>query len=310
MKRTMILAVIGVVAFMLHPALGQADMGVTYSLTMASVALELDPVEVLTGAKHVANGIALRNEARGTISLRGIPLGSTVVKAYLYWNLSNGVTTGSNTDVAYINGNRVVGTKRSDSPDPCWGNAGNHTYRAVVTSFLPRTKPNGDYEVLVDSAVSTSGQNPWTPAEAQTTRLEGATLIVVYSNAQTAANSVFLYDTLSNSTFSGGNGTFVLNHPTLQVSGLFTMSGADGQRGVGNAYTNAASNETGTFNATQFSGPSVASSDWDGSAGWPVPQLWDVHTHQVTLSGTTSTVVYTAGVDCLTPVVFVLQAGL
>jgi hypothetical protein len=310
MKRVVILTVIGALALMLHPTLGQAaEMGVTDSRAINNASLTRDPAEVFNGCKHVANGIALRNEARGTISLRGIPLGSNVVKAYLYWNLSNGVATGSSSDVAWLNGNRLVGTKRSDAADPCWGMAGNHTYRAIATSFLPKTRPNCDYEVLVDSAVSTSGQNPSSPSESQTTRLEGATLIVIYSSANTSNNKVFLYDTWNASMFSG-TGTFVLNHSLLSGSGLFTMSGADGQRGVGNAYTNGASNETGKFNGAQFSGPPVASSDWDGSAGWPLPQLWDVHTHQVTLSGTSSTVVYAAGADCLVPVVFVLQAGL
>jgi hypothetical protein len=307
MKRVVILTVIGALALMLHPTLGQAaEMGVTDSRAMNNVSLTRDP-EVFNGCKHVANGIALRNEARGTISLRGIPLGSSVVKAYLYWNLSNGVATGSSSDVAWLNGNRLVGTKRSDTLDACWGMAGNHTYRAIATSFLPKTRPNCDYEVLVDSAVSTSGQNPWNPQESQTTRLEGATLIVIYSSANTSNNKVFLYDTWNASMFSG-TGTFVLNHTALSGSGLFTMSGADGQRGGG--YNNSSSNETGKFNNVQFSGPPVASSDWDGSAGWPLPQLWDVHTHQVTLSGTSSTVVYTASTDCLVPVVFALQAGL
>jgi hypothetical protein len=85
------------------------------------------------------------------------------------------------------------------------------------------------------------------------------------------------------------------------------MSGADGQRGTG-GYDNGASNETGFFNGAQISGPPVAASDWDGAAGLPLVQLWDVHTHIV--SYTSSTVEYTAATgDCLVPVVFVLQAA-
>ncbi|UJS21842.1 MAG: hypothetical protein L3J18_05905 [Candidatus Brocadia sp.] len=41
-------------------------------------------------------------------------------------------------------------------------------------------------------------------------------------------------------------------------------------------------------------------------AGLPLPQLRDVHTHVVTLSGGISTVVYNGVGDCLVPVVFVL----
>ena len=52
----------------------------------------------------------------------------------------------------------------------------------------------------------------------------------------------------------------------------------------------------------------VAASDWDGSAGWPTPQLWDVHTHNVGLgtSSLSSVIVYTAPTDCLVPVVFIV----
>jgi len=275
----------------------------------ASVGHTWNPSIIYQGAKHVANGAAMRNEARGTIALRGVPEGSSVAKAWLFWNYSDGEATGAATDVVLFNGDRYVGSKRADNADPCWSMAGNHTYRADVTRSVPSSRPNGDYEMVIEKAVSTTGQNPWTPNEAQTVRIEGASLLVIYKSANTVDNTVYLYDALSASTFSSGTGTFVLLHPDVSSSGLYTMCGADGQRGVGSAYTNGASNETGFFDGVQISGPSVAASDWDGSAGWPLVQLWDVHTHQVTLSGTASKVLYRVGSDCLTPVFFVLQSG-
>ena len=52
----------------------------------------------------------------------------------------------------------------------------------------------------------------------------------------------------------------------------------------------------------------VASSDWDGSGGWPMPQLWNTHTHNVKLNGSVSSVRYQASGDCLVPVAFVIDA--
>jgi hypothetical protein len=173
-----------------------------------------------------------------------------------------------------------------------------------VTRFIPNRRPNGIYEVVVefDSRTRTSGQNPWSPFESQDVRLNGATLFVVYQ----AAGTVLIYDSLSGSMFSGA-GTFTFDHPGLMgMRGLFTMTGADGQRGGG--HDNGASNETTFFAASgQIAGPPIAASDWDGSAGWPLVQLWDVHTHHVLLDASSSTVVYTAGVDCLVPVAFALE---
>ena len=83
------------------------------------------------------------------------------------------------------------------------------------------------------------------------------------------------------------------------------MVGADGQRGIG--HTNIG-NELTFFNGSQIAGPPVASSDWDGSDGWPLPQLWDTHTHNVTLNGSISSVRYQGSLDCLVPVAFVIDA--
>lgn len=273
--------------------------------SLEEIKLSISPSFTLKDADHVINGIALRNRTSGWIPLRGIPIGSTVQQAFLYYNFSDGSEIGNRRSSVLFDGNLVEGTKTADNTDPCWGMAGNHTYRADVTSLIPATNPNGDYEVVIDfnKRTSTTGQNPWSPIEPQTKRLEGATLVVVFSNESTIGKEVLIYDALTGSEFSG-SATFTLSHPALSGNGLFSMSGADGQRGGG--HDNAVSNETGTFNGTQFSGPPVAASDWDGSAGWPLPQLWDVHTHIVKLAGTCSIVKYTANGDCLVPVVFIL----
>ena len=102
-----------------------------------------------------------------------------------------------------------------------------------------------------------------------------------------------------------GTAQFDLLHPGLDGEGRFTMAGADGQRGSG--HDNVASNELTFFNGNQIAGPPVASSDWDGSDGWPLVQLWDTHTHEVRLNGAVSSVRYQASGDCLVPVAFVID---
>ena len=265
-----------------HSAAQEGVSGLSSSPAAASVTKTVPPAFRHTGAAHVANGVALRNRASGWIHLRGVPVGSTIVAAYLYWNFSDGSAIGAATASALFDGNRVSGTKVADSADPCWGMAGNHSYRALVTAFVPGTRPNEDYEVSLLGGFTTSGQNPWSPTEAQTIRAEGATLIVVYSGPTTVGRTVVIYNAFSGSMFFSGTGSFTLTGSPGSGSGLFTMTGADGQRGAG--HDNGASNETGTFNAAAMSGPPTAASDWDGSAGLPLVQLWDVHTLRNKLS--------------------------
>ena len=269
----------------------------------------INPRLTFSKAAHVANGVALMNRTSGWIHLRGVPKNSRVVRAILYWTFLDSVQTGPAFSPVLFNGNRVNGAKAADSNGGDWSDVTRaHTYRANVTGFIPNTNPNQDYEVIpvFNMATKTTGYN-----EAQLKRLEGATLVVIYTNASLGdSNNVFIYDTSNEMEFSTGGATFTLNHPTLSGLGLFTMCGADGQRGT-TGYDNALANETGTFDGTQISGPSVAPSDWDGSAGLPLPQCWDVHSHLVTLSGTSSVVTYTPAPtpDRLVPVIFVLQRG-
>ena len=273
----------------------------------AEKALKIEPGRSFEFADHVANGVAMRNRTSGTIALRGAPVPSRVLTALLYFNFSDGSREGTRTAPVLFDGNLIVANKTGDHDDPCWGMAGNHSYVADVTRFVPIVgNLNQDYEVVLpfDENTSTTGQNPWNPVEAQKVRVEGATLVAVY-RSQDTTGSVFVYDAINNAMFSG-TAQFDLLHPALDGAGRFTMAGADGQRGAG--HDNSASNELTFFDGNQIAGPPVASSDWDGSDGWPLVQLWDTHTHNVKLSGAVSSVRYQASGDCLVPVAFVIDA--
>ena len=304
----------GVTAQELTPR-DQVNVGVSESASPelrasaeAEKALRVEPTQRFEFADHVANGIAMRNRTAGTIHLRGAPVPSRVLAALLYFNFSDEMREGRPDVPVLFNNTRVVAAKTADHDDPCWGMAGNHSYVADVTRLVPiGGHLNQDYQVVVQfgAETSTTGQNPWSPPEPdQRVRVEGATLVVVY-RTQDTTGAVFVYDALSDSMFSGP-AQFDLLHPGLDGAGRFTMAGADGQRGSG--HDNGASNELTFFNGNQIAGPPVASSDWDGSDGWPLVQLWDTHTHNVTLNGAVSEVRYQAAGDCLVPVAFVIDA--
>ncbi len=260
-------------------------------------------------ADHVANGVAFRNKTSGTIHLRGVPVGSNVLQALLYWNFSDHKKEGLDTLPVLLNGNLLNGRKTADSADPCWGMVGSHSYVADATRYVNTGgHSNQDYEVtlLFDSSTSTTGQNPW-DYEFQKVRTQGATLIVIYENRDTMG-PLFVYDNLNDSMFYY-NAQFKLAHPYFDGRALFTMVGADGQ--LGHGHNTFVSNELTFFDGNQIAGPPVTNSDWDGSDGWPLPQLWDTHTHIVKLdsSGTSiSTVEYEACGDCLVPVAFVIDS--
>ena len=275
---------------------------------LGDVEIQADPSYEFDKADHVANGIAMRNRTSGTIHLRAVPKGSQVVLSLLYWNISDGNATGKDSMPILFNGNLIIGRKTADNPDPCWGLVGNHSYVGDVTQFTNQTgTPNQDYHVVMvfDETTVTSGENPWTTGSGPI-NAEGATLIVVYQGPNTSG-SLAIYDKLSGTTFTN---TFnaTLTNPGFLSPGqpdLFTMVGADGQLGGG--YSISLTNELSFFNGNQIAGPPVTNSDWDGSDGWPLVQLWDTHTHEVKIGGAVSRIAYQTNGDCLVPVAFVLD---
>ena len=294
-----------------------------FSNERITVEITLEPGIEFKEAEHVINGVALRNRSAGTIHLRGVPRDRRVRRAFLYWNFSDERAEGEPTLPILFNGNNVRGQKVADNDDPCWGLVGNHTYRADVTPFVPVADPNQDYHVVpvFNRATSTTGENPWRNNVFQERRLEGAWLVVVY-NSGNNPRGVTIYDALSGTTVSAGLAV-VLIHPGIggDQRGLFSMGGADGQRGIrGNDTFLVAANELTFFNGDQIAGPydpsappaplPLSASDWDGSDGWPLNQLSDTHTHEVRLKPDVSEVKYLLNGDCVTPAVFVIEGAI
>jgi hypothetical protein len=277
----------------------------------AGITHKIDPSFTFSGVSHAANGVALRNRCSGTIPLRGIGPGSVVTGALLYWTFMNNKTVGAATNTALFDGKLVTGALAADNPDLCWGTAGTHSYRAYVAGLIEPGNLNQDHAFAVTNCVNSSGENPWlTESPPSAVYQEGAALIVFYRNRFTVYNKTFVYDKLAGTAVVAADTSSMiqLNHTNISGSGLLTLVGADGQ--TGNSYNDEGSRETTTLNGVLIAGPGgmFPNSDWDGLTGWPMPQLWDVHTYQVdNLKGTSSALTYFAPNDCFAPVTLILQ---
>ncbi|MFC1964382.1 hypothetical protein ACFLWG_00010 [Chloroflexota bacterium] len=70
---------------------------------------------------YVAAGTGMRNLGYGTINISGIPSGSTVKKAYLYWTILDHIEESSFSQ-GMVNGQPILGTQIGTDTDPCWLN--------------------------------------------------------------------------------------------------------------------------------------------------------------------------------------------
>lgn len=269
----------------------------------ADFELSVDATYSFSSSGHAIAGTAMRTKTDGVISLRGVPSDGVVTRAYLYFNMQDSASA-KNTIPILFNGNRKNAQLVASNVDLCWGSAGgNHTYRATVTNFMPAKAPNQDYSVAIDfgNKTVTSGVSPWGGTDNTIDFVNGATLVVVYRDS--SGGYVNIYDDFTGGAMLGSNGTFVLDSANLYASSAtkFSLAGADGQR--------TSQPEKSYFNGTQIagSGASTSASDWDGTAGWPAIQLFDVVTHDVTTSGSGEVVSYEVPGDCVAPVVMVLD---
>jgi hypothetical protein len=131
------------------------------------------PTAAWTQGGYAADGVALRNRGSGAITIAGIPVGSTVKKAYLYWNILNPSNPGG---AMSFNGVSAPGTMFKAGGDPCWGGGTSWAFRADVTTLVPG---NGVFTVSGYPTGSTTGTNPWdTPSP--NPMAEGASLLVFF----------------------------------------------------------------------------------------------------------------------------------
>lgn len=269
----------------------------------------LVPVQVYEKSRIGVGGVGLRNRVSGGIEVSaGGVTGAT--HAYLYWAV---ITSAAPLDVHFkptisrrspstsstvtLNG-KIIGTGSS----PCWGGKQITVFKAdVPISVAPGS---GYYEVKFASTASgdTRGTDPWA-VDAKFPLMEGASLVLIATGPRTVA----LYDTgLAGKTFVASSGlSYTLSMPRASNDLQFLSIGADGQSGQSRFARKSTASEVVTVNGRKLSGPGsdFNNSDWNGSAGTPLPQLWDNSIHQFTQASTNKmNVAITGGDDCLTPV--------
>jgi hypothetical protein len=288
-----------------------------------SVAAAIKPRFTFAGAQYATGGVGLRNRAMGAMQISGAI--APVKKAYLYFAYLYSAAPPAKQIVEFCSPDaaspatfackQVATALLAKGADPCWRSNGIAIYDADVTAMVAG---NGEYQIKVTNAISaeTDGKDPWTSVILPAA--EGASLVVV----GTGASNVAIYDSgLAGITFQG-NTSYTLAVPggVAHLPVLWDNIGADGQ--LGDSRAAGLGKEETLINTVQIAGPGVnvstgvTDSDWDGSSGWPLPQLWDDTGHSLPSSaattGTTSLAVSivspaTASNDCLTTVANVIS---
>ncbi len=313
------------IALTVFPA--QAEMGAAPreqpQALVESLPEPINPSFTITSAGHVANGCGLRNARSCQIRMRGLPAGSTVVKAVIYWAFTSTTGTGSaKQSTITFAGNVVTGTLVGSGIDACWCGGTNVVYRAGVRSFVTG---NGVYGVALANGATpqTDGASPWQETRCPTNTnqglADGASLVVVYTLPR-GNGTTLIYDSgLAGREFGANPGlSYTLDKvPTPgQGSSIFTEIGSDGQ--IGTSLTAFLTSKTTSLNGTPIAGPGAAAvggdndSDWNGADGAPLNQLWDTHSHDVTgivapSSENVSIIDNTGARDCLIAVANVLS---
>src|SRR5262249_34567520 len=126
---------------------------------------------------YVAAGVGLRGKAGDTITIAGIPAGSTVKAAYLYYGYLDNSESAALKTITFA-GTAFTGVKTGSGPDTCWGRTDSFGYRADVTA---KVTGNGAYDI---TGVASGGM----------ILAEGASLVVVYQNDTDASRQVLIYE--------------------------------------------------------------------------------------------------------------------
>jgi hypothetical protein len=231
---------------------------------------------------YVAAGVGMRGtgpSGSGTVTLPALPSGSTVENAFLYWAvMNNGITPAL--AAGNINGNPITGTLIGTTADPCWPVVTEiHNYVADVTSYV---LPGAN--ALTGFA---SGSTEFEPPI-----LDGASLVVVYSNPASSDRTVIIHE---------GAISFMQEPPEST-----TFTGFSAEAGTSETTFIVADGQDGLNNRTLVDGTETANHVLNGAG--PGTEYWDTLTQDISAfipAGDTNvtTEVESAGngtYDCLT----------
>ena len=213
---------------------------------------------------YTTAGVSLRNRGFGTISLSGIPSGSTIVRAYLVWSiLGNGEA--ANFNDGNFKGNAISGVRVGSGDGLCWGVSNGYAYRADVTGHVTG---NGNYALSGFASGTTDGTDPWTASAPPLA--EGASLFVVYSKPTYPRTTVRFFNGYHSNADGAANLAVSFGFTTSNPAGeaKTTFIGADGQ--------------SADDGISRVNGVAMNTVDWDGTDP-PLPRytlgnLWDTDT--------------------------------
>jgi len=244
------------------------------------------------GFSYGTGGVGLRNRGAGGIEISGVT--APVAAAYVYWDvLTNGPAPPAAGKIQVQQlfptmsaAKILVGTMIGVGPSPCWaGTDTNTVYRAAIP--LAIATGNGLYEVTVAKAGAGTrdGSDPYLVVVPPL--WEGASMVVVGAGSGTV--SIFDSGLAGNMFIPNTPFTYnlLLPAPTSGAQVLLDNIGADGQHVASQSRVATApsmTDETTTVNGFLTAGPGSGynDSDWNGSSGLPVPELWDDTGHDIT----------------------------
>lgn len=329
-QKRFILLLTLVISFMLLLSAGSvmAEWGMVTTSEEANNAqivnavLDVKPSLVYQRTRYDTGGVSLRNQQYGAITIGSIPPDAKVVKAYLYWmwasmaapvgGLHNQVLFKRISPSLFPAGlamATMTGLPVGSGLDPCWLGGSNYVYRADVTALVAGAGLSGGGVYLValkpGSAGSFDRSDPWGLPGSVAPLAEGASLVVVYQHTTEPMGTVRIYDVgLAGNMFGAVLAYNLTGLPAGGTLSLWDTIGGDGQAGASRLATIAS--ETTTIDLVPVAGPGSPYNDsnWNGSDGRPLPQLWDTHGHDVGLKiGAAGSVAvnFTSGGDCLVP---------
>jgi hypothetical protein len=210
-----------------------------------------DVYSTVLNGDFVTGGATSRVDTFGTpqtepfsISLSGIPAGSTIVKAFASWNWLSGLNPTTENTIS-INGNSVTGALVGSGADLCWGLPQGISYLADVTSLI---SGNGSYTIA--GATDKNGSLG-----------EGVQLLAVYSNPSSPLQQI----NVAAGYMEQGNGpgpadatiTFAMG-PYLGGPTHYFQNALDGQDNAGDTFKINGTDVSGVFPGTFASGDAWA----------------------------------------------------
>jgi len=229
---------------------------------------------------YVAAGAALRGTGgNGTITIAGIPFGSTVKEAILYWTILGDDPMPAGADVIKIDGETFNGTLLGSTASPCQSMARAYVFRADATYWI---SGDGAYEV---SGALDSGDTGTSPVA------EGASLVVIYSNPAIAIHDIVVAD-----------GAVLASSPNELVT--TTITGFNASTPITGASVSfiVADGESDLTDSTYVNGLIIGQGALNGSDAPAEVEWWDTDTFDATavLSGGATSVTpgLQQGSDC------------